>query len=244
MKKRTLIVAILSLFATFSVSSGDDPADKWARALFAAQQGKSQQAVEILDQVIQANPKKPLAYYHRGREQFRLGKIKQSISDFDQFVELEPKAASSQWERGIAYYYGKKYAEGAKQFELYQTYHDQDVENSVWRYLCVAAIEGVDKASKGMLPIERDPRVPMMEIFELYRGGLKPEDVFKAAEHGDPGPEQLKQRLFYANLYVGLWYEARGEKEKAKPLIQKAAQEFRISHYMGDVAHIHALRYE
>ena len=34
--------------------------------------------------------------------------------------------------------YAGEFAKGAKQFVDYQTFHSQDVENSAWRYLCVA----------------------------------------------------------------------------------------------------------
>ena len=85
------------------------------------------------------------------------------MADFDKYVELKPDAESRQWERGISYYYAGEFAKGAKQFELYQTYHDQDVENSVWRYLCVAREGGVEKAQANMLPIENDRRIPMMQ---------------------------------------------------------------------------------
>ena len=93
------------------------------------------------------------AYYLRGRENFRLGEIKKSVADFDKYVELRPRLESRQWERGIAYYYAGEFKKGAEQFELYQTYHDNDVENSVWRYLCIARSVGVDKARSVMLPI-------------------------------------------------------------------------------------------
>jgi lipoprotein NlpI len=92
-----------------------------------------------------------------------------------------------------------------------------------------------------MLPIEHDPRVPMMQIYELYRGKLKPEDVLKAAEGGNPDMNQLNQRLFYAHLYIGLWHEAGGRAEEARKHILEA-EKHKIAHYMWDVAHVHAER--
>jgi lipoprotein NlpI len=78
-----------------------------------------------------------------------------------------------------------------------------------------------------------------MEIYALYRGKATPDDVFAASERGGPPPAALKTRKFYAHLYVGLFHEAAGEHEKAKPHLEKAAGEFRIGHYMGDVARVH-----
>ena len=197
-------------------------------------------AIADLNQMIRLDPKQAGAYYLRGRENFRTGRVDASLADFDQYAALRPKLESRQWERGISAYYAGKFKQGAKQFELYQTYHDNDVENSTWRYLCMARTEGVAKARKVMLPIKNDTRVPMMKIFDLYRGKAKPEDVLAAARAGEPTKQQLHRRLFYAHLYLGLYYEVGGKAELAKKHITLAADQFMIEHYMGDVARIHA----
>lgn len=204
-----------------------------------AQRDESTQAIALFTQAIKVDPKLSLAYYLRGRENFCIGKVDESVADFDKHVELSPDAESRQWERGISYYYAGEFAKGAKQFELYQTYHDQDVENSAWRYLCVAKVDGVEKARESMLPIENDSRVPMMEIYKLYRGELKPEDVMQAVKRGNPPAEAINNRLFYAHLYIGLWYEVAGETTNARLHITEA-EKHKIGHYMWDVAHVHA----
>jgi lipoprotein NlpI len=211
------------------------------RAAQAAQRDKSEESIGLLSQVIARDASLSDAWYLRGREHFRVGKVKESLADFDKLVELKPNLASRQWERGISCYYAGEYEKGAKQFELYQTYHDQDVENSTWRYLCVARTAGVEKARQTLLPIERDRRVPMMEIFALYQGKLAPEEVLKGAAAGEPDKEQLNIRLFYAHLYIGLWHEAAGKDDLAKKHILEA-EKHKIGHYMWDVAHVHAER--
>ena len=227
-----------------SLAVADDAEEKLLqKAAQASARGDTEQAIGLLTEVITKNPKDSLAYYLRGREDFRAGKIKESVSDFDKHVELEsakdPKAEARQWERGISYYYAGQFEKGAKQFELYQTYHDQDVENSAWRYLCVARTDGVEKARKNLLPISDDRRIPMMQIYDLYRGKLKPADVLAAAEAGEPTKGALNSQLFYAHLYIGLWHEVAGEKELAKKHILEA-EKHKIVHYMWDVAHVHA----
>jgi lipoprotein NlpI len=210
-------------------------------ATAAAERRDHQQAIELLSAAIEKDPKLAEALYLRGRANFCAGKIAESVADFDKYVALQPDAESRQWERGIAYYYAGEFAKGAKQFELYQTYHDQDVENSAWRYLCVARTDGVEKAQANMLPIRDDRRVPMMQIYDLYRGRLKPEDVLAAAQAGNPSKESLNTRLFYAHLYLGLWHEAAGRIAQAKEHLLKA-EERKIGHLMWDVAHVHAER--
>lgn len=237
-----LAVVAAVVMCELSVGAEDDVRDllRQAEQLFA--EGDSGQAVAKLDRAIELQPGFAAAYYLRGRENFRLGKIADSVADFEKFVTLAPEREKSLWELGISYYYAGKFDQGARQFELYQTYHDSDVENAVWRYLCMLPSAGVEKARGQLLPIENDPRTPLMEIYALYRGKGTTENVFAAAARGAPSPAALKPRMFYAHLYVGLFHEAAGDRAAAKPHLEKAAGEFRIDHYMGDVARVHFAR--
>jgi len=237
----TFVFALGSLMGLTAIGQEDKTESLLQRAAQADQRREFDLAIKLLDEVIAMNPKLADAYYRRGRANFCAGKIAESVADFDKYVQLKPDAESRQWERGIAYYYTGEYAKGAKQFELYQTYHDQDVENSVWRYLCVARTDGVDKAQANMLPIDEDRRIPMMQIYDLYRGKKKPGEVIQVAEAGKPLAPELNMRLFYANLYIGLWHEAAGRAEEAKKHILEA-EKHKIGHYMWDVAHVHADR--
>ena len=183
-------------------------------------------------------------HYLRGRVRFRLGEFDASVKSFDAYVKAMPKAESRQWERGISMYYAKQYKRGAEQFELYQTYHDQDVENSVWRFLCMVPETGVKKARAVMLPIENDRRIPMMKVFEMYRGTATPEEVLQDARREEPDKQTLAGRLFYAHLYLGLYYEVLKKPELARKYIKLAADESLIGHpgintYMWDVARVH-----
>jgi lipoprotein NlpI len=207
-------------------------------AVAAAEKGDHSTALDALDRAIKQAPEAPLPYYWRGRSHFCLGKIEPAVADFDRYVKLSPRAESRQWERGIALYYARNFERGAKQFELYQTYHDNDVENSVWRYLCLARTEGVEAAAKTMLPIKNDPRVPMMTIYDLYRGKSTPDDVLAAIDAGDPSDRERNARAFYAHLYIGLWHEAAGKGELAAKHVT-LAEEHKIGHYMWDVARVH-----
>jgi lipoprotein NlpI len=232
------LVAINGLLAAAS-SRAQDIDELLRQAAQAGQRGDHERAIARLSDVIKEDPKLALAWYQRGREQFCAGHVNQSIADFDEYVKLEPQAAQRLWERGISYYYAVDFEKGAKQFEEYQKYHDQDVENAVWRYLCVARSSGVEKARANLLPITSDPRVPMMQIYALYQGKLKPDDVLAAANANPPNKELHNQRLFYAHLYIGLWHEVAGNADEAKKHILEA-EKHKIGHYMWDVVHVHA----
>jgi lipoprotein NlpI len=196
-------------------------------------------AVADFDRTIGLNPKAGTAYDHRGSEHLKLGHFDQAIKDFDTFLKSKPEEEPGHWRRGIAYYYAGRYEDGRKQFEGYEKVDTNDVENAVWRYLCMARKDGVDKARAAILKIGKDRRVPMMEVYVLFCGKAKPEDVLAAANAGQPRPEQLKERLFYAHLYLGLYHEASGDDKKAAEHIRKAADDYPIGHYMWDVACVH-----
>ncbi len=114
-----------------------------------------------------------------------------------------------------------------------------DVENAVWHFLCVARASGMEKARAALIPIQGDARVPMMEVHALFAGKLKPEDVLKAAGDGGPVTPQGNRQLFYAHLYLGLYFEVLGDDKQAREHITKAAGEFQTGDYMGDVARVH-----
>ena len=72
----------------------------------------------------------------------------------------------------------------------------------------------------------------MRQIYDLYAGTKTPAEVMKAA--GDKN-----EPLFYAHLYLGIWYDLIGDRKKAIEHLNKAADEHRIGHYMWDVARVH-----
>lgn len=205
--------------------------------------GQSSKAIENYNEYINRRPANGAGFYRRAMEYFRLSRLKDSIADFDKLAELHPDRAAHLWQRGISYYYSGDFEKGRKQFEQHQTVNKRDVENAVWHFLCVAKLEGIDKAREQLIPIEGDARIPMAQIFALFAGKGSGAEVLKAAQEGNPSPEQLKERMFYAHLYLALFEEAKGNASASLEHIRKAAGEFSQKHYMGDVARVHlALR--
>ena len=127
-------------------------------------------AVADYDRVLEIAPRLSQIYDLRGSEKFKLGQIRESIADFDKYLAAFPELWPQHWKRGIAYYYAGRFEEGRKQFEGYQSFDDNDVENAVWRYLCMVPAVGVEKARAEILKIKDDRRVPMMQVYALYAG--------------------------------------------------------------------------
>jgi lipoprotein NlpI len=199
---------------------------------------KHDEAFADFDKCLELDPQCAEAYNRRGSEQFIRGKIAESLADFDRFLALRPQERPGHWKRGITLYYAGKFEEGRKQFEGYEKVDTNDVENAVWHFLCAAKVDGVDKARKSILKIGKDARVPMMKVYDLYRGAAKPEDVLTAARDATFTREQMNRAHFYAHLYVGLYYDATGDKKRALEHLTEAAQKYPIEHYMWDVARV------
>ena len=249
--RRTLGVVLLVCVALVAGAAADEPIDKAtmseidklaAAAAQAAAAADHQRAIALYDRLLALAPKQAEYYDLRGSQHFMLGHIDESIADFDRFLALRPDQEPWHWKRGISYYYAGRYDDGRRQFEGYQTVDDSDVENAVWRFLCMARDQGLPAARAALLKIKQDRRVPMMEVYALYAGKLAPDSVLKAAQADSPSPDELNARLFYAHLYLGLYYEATGDAANARKHIDIAARQHKIGHYMWNVADVHAKR--
>lgn len=189
------------------------------------------------DQKIQNDPQNPQLYVRRGMSYFRQGNIHESIQDFDRAESLDPQLTPYLWQRGLSYYYADRYAEGAKQFEIDLTVNAQDVEETVWRYLCMAQVQDGNAARQSLLPVRHDPRPVMRSIYDLYAGQLMPDQVLQT------GRQMGSAGKFYSLLYVGLYYESAREEDLARLYIGQAVQtlqtDYRRDDYMGSLAIVH-----
>lgn len=193
----------------------------------------------LLAPVLHGQDKNAEAYFQEGVKAFFDARPKDSVAAFDKVIALEPAAAPQLWQRGLSLYYAEEYKEGRKQFEIHQTVNSNDVENAAWHFICVAKEEGVEAARKVLIPISGDARVPMKQVHDLFAGKGSEEAVLKAASAGDAGDEARRNHLCYAHLYLGLYYEALGEKDRAKAHMVKSATDYKMDHYMGKVSQVH-----
>ncbi|MFB2877585.1 tetratricopeptide repeat protein [Floridanema aerugineum] len=182
--------------------------------------------------VIRTNPQDAQAYIRRGMTNFKLANIAESIEDFDTAQKLEPSLTPYLWQRGLSYYYAEKFAEGANQFEIDLTVNSHDVEETVWRYLCIARFSGVYEARNTLLEVRNDPRKVMGCVYDLFAGNSTEEDVLIAGEC------EGKQGKFYSHLYLGLYYEAEEDVPKSQNYIVKAVG-YQLEDYMWYLACVH-----
>lgn len=184
--------------------------------------------------LMQAPAQRPQEVFDQAVKDFEEGRVVQSAAGFDTLVKLVPDSAPGLWQRGIVLYYAGRYKDCRTQFESHRTVNPADVENAAWHFLCVARQESPEKARTALLPVGPDARVPMTQIYEMFRGTRKLEDVLTAAG------TQLRGQ-FYAELYVGLYYEALGNKRLAQQHIAAAADNrfATAGGYMHTVAKVH-----
>jgi lipoprotein NlpI len=230
--------------ASESISiSPDQPGGYVIRARAYSAAGKSAEAIADLDRLIGMSPKSFSLFEARGTEKFKQQRFKEAIADFDEEIKLEPAREPWHWKRGLAYYYAGEYAKGRDQFQRYHDREDSDVENAVWRVMCMARIKevGLKKAQEEVLVVRQDRRVPMMEVYALFAGKAKPDEVLKAIEQGEPNERERNGRTFYGHLYLGLFADMTGEPKRAIEHL-KTAVEHPIDHFMWDIAKLHLAR--
>jgi lipoprotein NlpI len=176
----------------------------------------------------------PQVILNRAVADFENGRFAEAAAAFDSLANAVPDRAPYLWQRGIALYYAGRYDDCRRQFESHRTVNPDDVENAAWHFLCVARAESPAKATAALLPVGPDARVPMREVYQMFRGTLTPELVLSAA-----GSQPDAQ--FYGHLYVGLYFEALGIKERALEHIKIAASDRfeRSGGYMHLVARVH-----
>lgn len=182
----------------------------------------------------QAPAQDPEQIFERAVADFRESRFVESAAGFDRLAKLVPDHAPALWQRGIVLYYAGRYNDCRAQFESHRTVNANDVENAAWHFLCVARAGSPAKARAALLPVGFDPRPPMIQIYRMLQGTVKPEEVLSAA---GAGPEAL----FYAHLYLGLYFEALGVRDRALEQITAAAADryAQVGGYMHMVARVH-----
>lgn len=192
-----------------------------------------EQELQQLTSQLARTPTAARLYVQRGMALFKLGQIPAAIADFDQAERLNPDLTPYLWQRGLAYYYAERFADGAQQFEIDLTVNGHDVEETVWRYLCQAQLQDAATARAALLPVRRDRRLVMGQIYQLFAGECTVEALlttYQTAEAHD---------RFYSQLYAGLYYEAARDVGRARELITQAAAMQMTEDYMGWLALVH-----
>jgi lipoprotein NlpI len=192
-----------------------------------------EQAVQRLMRRLAEGEINPRLYIQRGMASFQLGHVEAAIDDFDRAEPLNPALTPYFWQRGIAYYYAERFADGARQFEVDLSVNGSNVEETVWRYLCQAQLDGAVTARQALARVGGDSRPVMGWVYGLFSGTCSAEQVLD--QYRDAG----RRDLFYSRLYVGLYLEAERDRERSRDFITQPAEMQVLEDYMGWVAVVH-----
>ena len=179
-----------------------------------------------LTERLKQTPEVIALYSRRGDCHMFLGKFKKSEADYAKMIELDQELFAPHWRLGIAYYYTGKFEMSAKQFEAYDTYNDRDRENGIWQYMARVNLVGLEKARETMLVYEEFDREPFPQLYAMFEGkdASGGDELLKEIKDAEGISEKERQRrLFFANLYVGIYKELSGDKEAALILLREAA---------------------
>ena len=169
----------------------------------------------------------------QGMDLFRAGDVAGSIARFDDARDAQPSLDPYLWQRGLSLYYAKRYADGAAQFRRDVAVNPNDTEESIWAFLCEAQMPGLgfDAAQRNFLKVGRDSRAVMRAAYELFAGRATQADLATAGAEGGVAGQ------FYADLYLGLYNEAKGDVTLAREYVRAAAK----SSYGESRDYMHAL---
>lgn len=223
---RALGLAILTVVVTTPGLGG--------RQLSLAQRAGRLSDLHAPPAAVSAQAQDPRALLAQAIEEFEANRVVESAATFDRLAAAAPQVMPNLWQRGIAQYYAGRYRDCRLQFEAHLTVNAADVENSAWHFLCAAREMNAEQAKLLLLPVGPDRRVPMRQVYEMFRGTLAPDAVIAS------GTGSLEAQ-FFAHLYVGLYYEATGDDRRALEHISiAAADRFEAAgDYMHVVARVH-----
>lgn len=178
------------------------------------------------------------AYHDRARLFFQLERFEESLADYDRAIATtRPHDEDSCWERGLIYYYLDRFDDGRRQFEGYHKVGPLDIENGIWRYLCIAEKEGLEKALETFHAYPDKRRVPFPALHALFSGTGSVQAVLNSVGDG----ERQTNQTFYAHYYVGKYFEVKRDFPTAQKHFEKAL-EYKIEHFMYDCAVVDARR--
>ncbi len=123
----------------------------------AFEEGRFEEAMKAYDQVIQLQPRLPMAYNDRGRAYVRLARYEEAIADFKKAIELEPQS-EYYTNLGLAFLATGAYKEGAEAFTEAIEQESRNADLYIHRAQCYDALDqNVLAVSDYTQAIELDP---------------------------------------------------------------------------------------
>ena len=244
------VVSLLAIAVTISCVSASSAADDDPKKHPLSDDDRAKlrkewdEGLADITKKLDAKPDDLGALSKRGDLFFFRGDFAKSVRDYERMSELNPPLDASHWRLGIAYFYADQPEKSAKQFEKFFVTDDVDREAGLWKYIAQAPTLGTAKARAGLLKYKKDDREPLPTIYRLFEEEITPDDLLKSVD-AKLSKSVREQRLFYIELYLGLWHDAYKRPKEALPHFRSAtANRWGRSasygpNYMWHVARLH-----
>ena len=132
--------------------------------------GNDARAVQDYSTALGYNPKFADLYQLRGCSYFKMGNVLAAVFDWQRFIQLKPKKETEHWQICVGHALLGNYEEARKRFEWHWTANTEDMEVAFWHFLCVARTDGMAKAREKLISVSSEKRVPMPQLYALYKG--------------------------------------------------------------------------
>lgn len=137
----------------------------------------------------------------RGDLRIFRGNFSGGLADYSEMIAIDPAQDTPHWRRGIAFYFNRRFKEGASQFERYHAFDARDRENGLWKFLCDVESKDLEYARNNMLPYKQFDRHPFPDLYALYGGDLTLDAYDRAVR---PHAESSRIVKFFHLYYRGL----------------------------------------
>ena len=175
-----------------------------------------------LSKGLDAKPDDVSALSKRGDWYFFRGDFQAALRDYQKMCEVNTELEPAHWRLGLAYFYAEQFETSAKFFDRFFQVDDVDREGGLWKYLAQAKAEGPEHARTGLLRYTKADREPMLTVYRLFEGTITAADLLKTVDDPKLSQMEREKRLFYIELYIGVWLDALKKPKEALPHLRAA----------------------
>ncbi|MDO8289346.1 MAG: tetratricopeptide repeat protein [Parvibaculum sp.] len=213
----------LTVIASIPIKSGQEAEIYADRGHTFAALGAYDLAARDIEQALRLAPERAETYWKRSGYFSRQGQYELMFKDLDHSIELDPKNSRVWYSRGREYYQAGDYRAAHNDLMQSVKLDPALLYQFLWLHLADVRLNEDDRgALSRILASDKNkdwPR-PVLEFF----AGQRDEVSLRANAADKVAPAFALNHLCEATYYAGALYLAKGQREKALPLLHEAAE--------------------